>query len=226
MWHCDKCYHVYHHSCITRWATQDFSERWTCPTCKGGKLGEPRATCWCRKKRFPVITAVTDAAVNSCSLNCQRLVWCEFGRAHVCQRTCHPGPHQFRKCSKKCAEEDADPGIELWQIIFCTVLTAGVFAGMCFFILNHIQWWTQPYRYPQFARHHHKPEAYWGMILIISAEIIFCTIGLTPGVLLWKLPQGTELWRRNHRRRRTCRRSWASLAFLVAIVMILAVPTT
>lgn len=84
---CNACYHIFHLSCITKWATSSFTEGWRCPACNSFKEFVPKEYfCFCNKQKDPQFNR-NDTA-HSCGEMCGRS--CEQGD-HKCTLLCHPG---------------------------------------------------------------------------------------------------------------------------------------
>lgn len=84
---CNACYHIFHMSCISKWATSSFTEGWRCPACNSFKETVPKEYfCFCGKLKDPQYNR--NDVPHSCGEMCGRS--CEQGD-HKCTLLCHPG---------------------------------------------------------------------------------------------------------------------------------------
>ncbi|ODV90541.1 hypothetical protein CANCADRAFT_19649, partial [Tortispora caseinolytica NRRL Y-17796] len=98
VWACDVCSHVFHLSCVQKWASKTIennstasntSSKWRCPGCQTVRESVPKLyKCWCGKVTSP--HAKSSAIPHSCGKPCGvKHTECN----HECHILCHPGPH-------------------------------------------------------------------------------------------------------------------------------------
>lgn len=90
-----KCWAVFHLSCISKWAKRAMSpetgppaDSWRCPACNSSNTGLPGAySCWCTKVLQPEPSRTSP---HSCGQTCGKLR--DANCPHPCSLPCHPGP--------------------------------------------------------------------------------------------------------------------------------------
>ncbi|XP_055973125.1 transcriptional repressor NF-X1 isoform X2 [Sorex fumeus] len=95
VWSCQSCYHVFHLSCIQKWARSPASQAdgqsgWRCPACQNVSAHVPNTyTCFCGKVKNPEWSR--NEIPHSCGEVCRRK---QPGQdcPHSCNLLCHPGP--------------------------------------------------------------------------------------------------------------------------------------
>ncbi|XP_023583106.1 transcriptional repressor NF-X1 [Trichechus manatus latirostris] len=95
VWSCQSCYHVFHLSCIKKWARSPASQAdgqsgWRCPACQNVSAHVPNTyTCFCGKVKNPEWSR--NEIPHSCGEVCRKK---QPGQdcPHSCNLLCHPGP--------------------------------------------------------------------------------------------------------------------------------------
>jgi len=105
IWNCSQCFHVFHLSCVRRWArcSQDESGHWRCPGCQSVNQA-PASTyyCFCSKRKEPEWNR--RDIPHSCGEVCGKPLGDGVDCVHACTLLCHPGPcptcsaQTMRKC--------------------------------------------------------------------------------------------------------------------------------
>ncbi|KAJ2852059.1 FKBP12-associated protein [Coemansia brasiliensis] len=92
IWHCDKCWAVFHIGCVKKWVkscSSDSSDQWRCPGCQYGRAAEPaHYFCFCGAVRDP--EPARGCTPHSCGQICGRNRGPHC--VHPCPLLCHPGP--------------------------------------------------------------------------------------------------------------------------------------
>lgn len=160
---------------------------WICPLCFIVCHEQPRATCWCGKRPSDdgtvSVTSVLPGRPNSCSHLCAEVANCMHNqRTEPCQKTCHPGPCN-QPCKTSCGVPPQTvtekhsawaglcsrfrarkPGL-ICAFVVITIFTIGVEFSIIRFVIQHIKWWTQPWRYQYFTEVSSKYEA-WILVFV------------------------------------------------------------
>ncbi|XP_054840317.1 transcriptional repressor NF-X1 isoform X1 [Eublepharis macularius] len=96
VWSCQNCYHVFHLSCIKKWArspaaqTEDGNSGWRCPACQNVSSQVPNAyTCFCGRVKNPEWNR--NEIPHSCGELCRKRRSAQ-DCPHLCNILCHPGP--------------------------------------------------------------------------------------------------------------------------------------
>uniref|UniRef100_A0A670IX93 Transcriptional repressor NF-X1 n=1 Tax=Podarcis muralis TaxID=64176 RepID=A0A670IX93_PODMU len=96
VWSCQNCYHVFHLSCIKKWArspaaqTEDGNSGWRCPACQNVSSQVPNIyTCFCGKVKNPEWNR--NEIPHSCGELCRKKRSAQ-DCPHLCNILCHPGP--------------------------------------------------------------------------------------------------------------------------------------
>ncbi|XP_075416143.1 transcriptional repressor NF-X1 isoform X1 [Tenrec ecaudatus] len=95
VWSCQGCYHVFHLSCVKKWARSPASQAdgqsgWRCPACQNVSAHVPNTyTCFCGKVKNPEWSR--NEIPHSCGEVCRKK---QPGQdcPHSCNLLCHPGP--------------------------------------------------------------------------------------------------------------------------------------
>ncbi|GFR59088.1 transcriptional repressor NF-X1 [Elysia marginata] len=92
IWSCKNCYHVFHLTCIKKWAQSSISQDsriWRCPGCQNETTYIPsRYFCFCGRRKDP--RYVRGEIPHSCGESCKRKRGGDC--KHPCTLLCHPGP--------------------------------------------------------------------------------------------------------------------------------------
>ncbi|XP_048371138.1 transcriptional repressor NF-X1 isoform X2 [Sphaerodactylus townsendi] len=96
VWSCQNCYHVFHLSCIKKWArspaaqAEDGSSGWRCPACQNVSSHIPNTyTCFCGRVKNPEWNR--NEIPHSCGELCRKRRSAQ-DCPHLCNILCHPGP--------------------------------------------------------------------------------------------------------------------------------------
>ncbi|KAG8133164.1 hypothetical protein E2320_010987 [Naja naja] len=96
VWSCRNCYHVFHLSCIKKWArspaaqTEDGNSGWRCPACQNVSSQVPSIyTCFCGRVKNPEWNR--NEIPHSCGELCRKKRSSQ-DCPHLCNILCHPGP--------------------------------------------------------------------------------------------------------------------------------------
>ncbi|XP_063154814.1 transcriptional repressor NF-X1 [Candoia aspera] len=96
VWSCQNCYHVFHLSCIKKWArspaaqTEDGNSGWRCPACQNVSSQVPSIyTCFCGRVKNPGWNR--NEIPHSCGELCRKKRSAQ-DCPHLCNILCHPGP--------------------------------------------------------------------------------------------------------------------------------------
>nr|XP_037291672.1 LOW QUALITY PROTEIN: transcriptional repressor NF-X1-like [Rhipicephalus microplus] len=100
IWSCSSCYHIFHLSCVRKWALSPAAlvkeGGWRCPGCQGTVLAVPdRYICFCGKRANPEWNRY--GVPHSCGEMCGRSRGASSMCVHRCNLQCHPG--QCPPCS-------------------------------------------------------------------------------------------------------------------------------
>ncbi|KAL3250072.1 hypothetical protein MRX96_055680 [Rhipicephalus microplus] len=100
IWSCSSCYHIFHLSCVRKWALSPAAlvkeGGWRCPGCQGTVLAVPdRYICFCGKRANPEWNRY--GVPHSCGEMCGRSRGVSSMCVHRCNLQCHPG--QCPPCS-------------------------------------------------------------------------------------------------------------------------------
>ncbi|XP_059163306.1 transcriptional repressor NF-X1-like [Physella acuta] len=92
VWSCMNCYHVFHLSCIQKWAQSSINKdlkNWRCPGCQNVSTKIPsQYRCFCGSKKDPKY--IRGEIPHSCGETCRRSR--KGNCKHPCTILCHPGP--------------------------------------------------------------------------------------------------------------------------------------
>ncbi|CAG5121642.1 unnamed protein product [Candidula unifasciata] len=92
VWSCQNCYHVFHLSCIQKWAQSSLckeTKSWRCPGCQNVSVNIPsQYRCFCGRRRDP--NYKRGEIAHSCGETCRKKR--KGGCKHTCTILCHPGP--------------------------------------------------------------------------------------------------------------------------------------
>ncbi|CAL1526969.1 unnamed protein product [Lymnaea stagnalis] len=92
VWSCSNCYHVFHLTCIQKWARASISkdaENWRCPGCQNISVQIPsQYRCFCGHKKDPKY--YRGETPHSCGEQCRKRR--KGDCKHPCTLLCHPGP--------------------------------------------------------------------------------------------------------------------------------------
>ncbi|XP_077166375.1 transcriptional repressor NF-X1 isoform X2 [Paroedura picta] len=136
VWSCQNCYHVFHLSCIKKWArspaaqAEDGSSGWRCPACQNVSSRVPVAyTCFCGRVKNPEWNR--NEIPHSCGELCRKRRSTQ-DCPHLCNILCHPGPCPSCPAfmTKKCECERTSHSVR------CGHSTAIQCTNMCGNILN------------------------------------------------------------------------------------------
>ncbi|XP_026556817.1 transcriptional repressor NF-X1 isoform X1 [Pseudonaja textilis] len=96
VWSCRNCYHVFHLSCIKKWARspaaqiEDGNSGWRCPACQNVSSQVPSIyTCFCGRVKNPEWNR--NEIPHSCGELCRKKRSAQ-DCPHLCNILCHPGP--------------------------------------------------------------------------------------------------------------------------------------
>ncbi|XP_012946753.1 transcriptional repressor NF-X1 [Aplysia californica] len=92
IWSCQQCYHVFHLSCVKKWAhssMQRETKSWRCPGCQNVTDHVPyQYRCFCGRRRDPAY--IRGETPHSCGETCKKRR--KGNCKHPCTILCHPGP--------------------------------------------------------------------------------------------------------------------------------------
>lgn len=215
MWQCEHCYNAFHLNCIKTWAEPDETTisgirrlfSWTCPICSVVRIQRPKAECWCGKQSSTNASHGSEGVdrPNSCLAQCKKVAKCIHNRdTDICTKQCHPGPCN-QTCKADCADlpEMTPQKPSLWFRVFkrlqqrragairtllmYTFFLIALYSCIIFFIIKHIQWWSEPWRH----RHFTEVSGTYESVTVALVGILVVMPSLILLLALWTSSLGT-----------------------------------